>query len=376
VDGNQNGRTAVDEQLALMRQYLKLQEVTMMSDRGTYSVGHLLRLKAEGGYAICSAPWGEFKELFDKHRKKLTWKNASYLSLEQQRRRKTNSELPQEHYELAVLHHRLKDDTTKQEIDCRLIFVFSTADQKVVRKQRQKHIDQIREGLEKCQANVARGGPYSDEGSVTRRITRLLGDKEAAKYFSWKLVPLTKHEQSKLPKPARGSHLATHRFEFTFDNQAVKQDEQDDGYSVIVTTVPRNRDSADRLFTAFKQQIYSEQVNREFKGPLAVRPVFLHTPQRVEALVFLLIAVLTLYYLLQRLYRQTVPDDASDKERRTTTQKILAAFSSYTLLIHHTRLGREVQPTRLTTRQREILQQLGFVTPAQLLSKRLPRAPT
>jgi transposase len=376
VDGNQNGRTAVDEQLALMRKYLKLQEVTMMSDRGTYSVGHLLRLKAEGGYAICSAPWGEFKELFDKHRQKLTWKNASYLSLEQQRRRKTNSELPQEHYELALLHHRLKDDTTKQEIDCRLIFVFSTADQKVVRKQRQKHIDHIREGLEKCQANVARGGPYSDEESVTRRTTRLLGDKEAAKYFSWKLVPLTNREQSKLPKPARGSHLATHRFEFTFDNRAVQQDEQDDGYSVIVTTVPRNRDSADRLFTAFKQQIYSEQVNREFKGPLAVRPVFLHTPQRVEALVFLLIAVLTLYYLLQRLYRQTVPEDASAKERRTTTQKILAAFSSYTLLIHHTRLGREVQPTRLTTRQRQILQQLGFVTPAQLLSKRLPRAPT
>ena len=40
-----------------------------------------------------------------------------------------------------------------------------------------------------------------------------------------------------------------------------------------------------------------------------------------------------------------------------------------------TRLGREVQPTRLTTRQRQILQQLGFNTPAQILSRRLPRAP-
>src|SRR6185503_5593170 len=128
-------------------------------------------------YAICSAPWGEFKELFGKHRAKLTWKNASYLSVEQQRRRRINSKLPQEHYELAVSQHRLKDDATKQEIDCRVIFVFSPADQKVVRQQRQKQIDQIREGLEKCRANVARGGPYSDEGSVTRRIGRLFGDK-------------------------------------------------------------------------------------------------------------------------------------------------------------------------------------------------------
>jgi hypothetical protein len=34
-----------------------------------------------------------------------------------------------------------------------------------------------------------------------------------------------------------------------------------------------------------------------------------------------------------------------------------------------------VQPTRLTTRQREILGQLGFDTPAQILSSQLPRAP-
>jgi transposase len=376
VDGNQNGRTAVDEQLALMRKHLKLQELTMISDRGTYSIGHLLRLKAEGSNAICSAPWGEFKELFDQHRKKLIWKKASYLSIEQQRRRQTKSDLPQEHYELSVLQHRLKDDATQQEIDARLLFVFSTADQKVVRQQRQKQIDQIRKGLEKCQTNVARGGPYSDETAVKRRITRLLGDKDAAKYFSWNIVQLTKHERSKLPKPPRGAHLATHRFEFVFDDQAVKQDEQDDGYSVIVTTVPRSKDSADTLFTKFKQQNYSEQVNSKFKGPVAVRPVFLHTPQRVEALVFLMIIVLMSYYLLQRLYRQTVPKDATNKERRTTTRTILSAFSSYSLLIHHKRLGREVQPTRLTTRQREILQQLGFVTPAQLLSQRLPRAPT
>jgi transposase len=376
VDGNQNGRTAVDEQLGLIRKHLQLNKVTMISDRGTFSVGHLLRLRDEDSYAICSAPWGEFKELFDQHRKKLTWKEASYLSIEQKRRRETDSELPREHYELAVLRHRLKDDDTDRGINCRVIFVFSTADQKVVRKQRQKHIDQIRKGLEKTQKNVARGGPYSDEDSVRRRVTRLFGNKDAAKYFSWKMVPLSKRDQKKLPPRGRGCRQPTHRFEFTFDLKTLKQDEQHDGYSVIVTTVPQNQGSADTLFTKFKQQNYSEQINRTFKRPLAVHPVFLHTPERVEALVFLMIAVLMLYYLVQRLYRQSVPGDATVKEKRTTTRTILEAFSSYTLLIHQTRLGREVQPTRLTTHQREILQQLGFSTPAQILSKRLPRPPT
>jgi transposase len=376
VDGNQNGRTAVDEQLGLICKHLKLNRMTMFSDRGTFSVGHLLRLKDIDSHAVCSAPWGEFKELFEKQRKTLTWKTASYLSIEQQRRRDTGSELPQEHYELAVLRHTLQDDDSGREIKCRVIFVFSTADQKVVQKQRQKQIDRIREGLEKTQRNVARGGSYSDEKSIVKRMSRLLDGKDAAQYFTWKMVPLTKREMKTLPPPGRGCRRPTHRFEFMFDAKAVKQAEKDDGYSVIVTTVPQNQGSADALFTKFKQQNYSELVNRSFKGPLAVRPVFLHTPERVEALVFLMLAVLMLYYLLQRLYRQSVPSDATEKEQRTTARTILSAFSSYCLLIHRTRLGREVQPTRLTTRQREILQQLGFSTPAQILSKRLPRPPT
>jgi len=267
-------------------------------------------------------------------------------------------------------------DDGGRDIPCRVIFVFSTADQKVVRKQRQMQIDSIREGLEKTRATVARGGQYSDEASVTKRVNKLFGKKDSAKYFSWQMIKLAKAEQKALPKPGRGGRVPTHRFEFEFNEQAQQEDEQYDGYSVVVTTVPSNQASADVLFMKFKQQTYSELINRGFKGPLAVRPVFLHTPQRVEALMFLMIAVLMLYYLIQRMYRQSLPEDASTKDRRTTTKTILTAFASYTLLIHHTKLGREVQPTRLTTRQREILKALGFKTPAQILSARLPRPPT
>ena len=145
-------------------------------------------------------------------------------------------------------------------------------------------------------------------------------------------------------------------------------------YSVLITTASRTQ-SADVLFTKYKQQCYSELANHELKTPLAVHPVFLKSPRRVEALVFLLMLTLTLYFLIQRLYRQNVPDDAPTKEQRTTTQTILRAFNSYALILHRTRLGREVQPTRLTTRQRQILGQLGFHTPAQILSRQLPRAP-
>ena len=60
----------------------------MISDRGTFSLGHLLRLKDTGYHAIDAALWDEFRPLFDKQRAGLKWKKASYLSIEQQQRRR------------------------------------------------------------------------------------------------------------------------------------------------------------------------------------------------------------------------------------------------------------------------------------------------
>jgi hypothetical protein len=188
------------------------------------------------------------------------------------------------------------------------------------------------------------------------------------------MLPLSKKEREHLPQAARGSHRPEHRFQFTYDDKAAERDGTYDGYYALVTTATRQQ-SADLLFTKYKQQAYSELTNHEFKTPLAVHPVFLKSPERVEALVFLMMIALTAYFLLQRMYRQSVPADASFRERHTTTQTLLGAFASYTLIITKTRLGREVQPTRLSTRQRDILQHLGFHTPAHILSHQLPRAP-
>jgi len=104
--------------------------------------------------------------------------------------------------------------------------------------------------------------------------------------------------------------------------------------------------------------------------------VFLHSPKRVESLVFLMMIGLTTYFLLQRVYRQNTPLDAPVKERRTTTEALLRSFVTYTILVYHrSPFLREVCPTRLTTCQRNILDRLNFSTPAQILSRRLPRLP-
>jgi len=375
IDGNQNGRTAIHEQTELLKKHYPTLKLTMISDRGTYSAAHLLRLKDAGCEAICSVPWDEYRELFDAKRKSLTWKRASFLSIEQERRRATPSDLPQEHYDLGVLKHTLTDAESGRTIECRVLFVKSTADEKVVRQQRQKQIDRITAEFTQIQRSVAAGRSHTDEMAVSKRVVRTFGNAGAAKYFTWQMRPLTKAEIKQLPPKGRGARVPTHCFQFTFDSALQAADEQYDGYNAIVTTIPSQQSSADALFTRFKQQSYCEQVNSQFKGPLAVRPVFLHSPRRIEALMFLMVIALMVHYLIQRTYRASQPEDAPLKESRITTRTLLGEFRNYTLLIQHQRHGREVSPTRLTARQREILQRLGLPTPAQYLHCLLPRPP-
>lgn len=375
VDGNHNGHTAIAQQLGLLVKHLPVERLLMISDRGTFSAGHLARLKKQGFYALCAAPWSDYRALYDAHRDRLFWRQASFLSIEQKRRRETNSSLPKEHYELAVLRHRWHDADSGETIPGRVIFVFSTADQKVARQAREKAVQQIRTGLEKLVRSVAEGRRNTDPTYIARRVGKLFGKKSAARYFRYEMVPLSEQERGALPPPQRGCRRAAYRLVFEYDAEAAVRDEAYDGLSVLVTTAPPSKYSADTLFSKFKEQNYSEQANHQWKTPLAVHPVFLKNPHRVEALVFLIMIALMGYYLLQRMYRRALPREASSKQRRTTAETILRAFSTYTLMVQRSPLGRIVHPTRLSKRQREILNLLGFTTPAQTLLSILPRPP-
>jgi hypothetical protein len=375
LDGNSNGHTAIDQSFALLSHYLPPPpEFLMVSDRGTFSAGHVARLHRHGRAVLCSVPWPDYRALFDQHRPHLRWHRASYLSQEQQRRRATQSSLPREHYDLAVIRHQLLDPETQEGIPCRVLFVFSTADQKVCRRTRDQAVARIRAGLEQIAATVQRGHPATTPASIERRVTKLLGQRGAAQYFRWELVALTPPEQEALPPPSRGCRRPTHRFVFHYDAAAAEADAAYDGYAALLTTAPR-ASSADQLFTQFKQQNYVELLHHQWKTPLAVRPVFLKSPQRVEALVCLLQVALTAYQLLERLYRQSVAPEAAPAEQRQTSESLLRQFHSYGLLVCQTPIGRVVYATRLTSSQRRILNQLGFATPAQILSRRLRPPP-
>jgi transposase len=376
LDGNRNGHPAIKEQFDLLDEHLLLPDsVLFISDRGTFSAEHACRMRRHGHHVLCAVPWHDYRAFYDAHEESLSWQQASFLSREQQRRRDTGSALPHEHYELAVLQHTLTDPTNKEEIPCRLIFAYSSADDAECRQRRHENIVKIRTGFEAIVVKLERAHPCTTADSVQRQITRLLGKRDAARYFHWELIPLTGEEQAALPAPRKGFRRQTHRLSFTFDAAAAEQGDRYDGLSAMITTAPITT-SADVLFTQYKEQNYLERLHHQWKTPLAVRPIFLKSPRRVEALVCLLHIALQTHQLLERLYRQRVPADAPLAERRRTADSLLRDFKNYGVLVHRSVIGPVVMATALMGRQRQILNRLGLPTPAQTLARVLPPVPT
>jgi transposase len=375
LDGNLNGHTAIRQQCDwLLAEGLLRPGTLMISDRGTFSVEHVARLHRHGCPVLCSVPWGDYRQLYDTHEACLNWQPASYLSLEQQRRRDTGSSLPQEYYELAVVRHTLADPETNQPIRCRVLFVYSSADAAICLKTRERDVVRLREGLEAMATTVARGHPQTTPGTIARRVTRLFGNRAAAHFFRWEMIPLTAAEQAALPPPVRGCRRATCRFHYEFDEAAATAAARYDGLAALLTTAPRQQ-SGDTLFTQYKEQNYVELGHHQWKTPLAVRPVFLKSPRRVEALVCLMQIALTAYQMLERFYRRGVDSEAPQAERHRTTESLLRLFRGYGLIERRTRLGRVLHATRLTAEQARVLRQLGFPPPARLLAQVLAPLP-
>lgn len=374
-DGNRNGHTGVKEQYHLLRQFLHLpDQLLLVSDRGTCSAEHFATLRQHGHYGLCAGQWQDYRPLYEQHAAQLNWQKASYLSLEQQRRRECNSTLPLEEYRLAVVAHQLVDPITKTPFDCRVLFVHSSAAAKESKQRREKNIVKIRAGLDAIARKLEKAHTSTTPESVVRQITRLLGKKSAAHFFRWQLVPLTEAEQATLPNPTKGHRQPTHRLVFSFDQAAAEDDARHDGIYALVTTAPWTW-SGDALLTEYKRQTYIEREHHEIKTPLAVAPIFLKTPSRVEALVSLLFLALQAYMTLERMYRQTVPAHAKPSQRRMTAEKILQKFEVCGLIVEQQSYGELIHVARLNSEQRSIFTQLSLATPTEILRRNLSPPP-
>ena len=350
---------------------------------------------------------------------RISWHQATFLSREQQRRRDTGSALPHEYYSLAVHRHSLTDPTNKEAIPCRVIFVSSSADAAECRQRRQKNIVKIQTGFEALAAKLQRGHPCTTAASIQRQVARLLGRRDAARYFHWELIPLTAEEQAALrtpvaatinrllpttdtarcfhwelipltteeqaalPPPRKGFRRPTHRLMFNFDPTAAETDARYDGLSALVTTVAPLTTIADVLFTQqFKEQNYLERDHHQSgRRHWRFEPVFLKSTTSRGSIG--LSAAPTLAYKVHQLWNDStasrVPADCH--AQRTTVypcqNQLLRDFKQCGIRIDRTAIGPVMlRSRRQSPRQQQILRRLGLPSPTQTWARALPPVPT
>lgn len=376
VDGNRTGHTAIHQQYEILRDSLQLPEgFLLVSDRGTCSVEHLARLLDHGHFALCACPWKDYRQYFDLHYEQLQWTVPSYMSMEQDRRRKIDSPLSRESYRIAEVSHTFKHFRTNETIPARLIFVHSTANEKQAKLRRERNLAKIRAGLAEFAEKLQRAHASTKPKSIAKRIYKLLENKDAAAYVDWEIVPLTQAEQDALPTPPRGYCKQTHRLEYTVNEEAAIADKKYDGIYVLITTAPPSQ-SADELFAEYKRQTYVERGHHELKTPLAVTPVFLKTPERVESLLSLLFIALQVYMTLERKYRQSVADmNVSAREKRTTAETILREFDRCLLVIEWHPYGKVMKGMLMSRQQHQILRQVSLDAADEIVRRILSPPP-
>lgn len=110
------------------------------------------------------------------------------------------------------------------------------------------------------------------------------------------------------------------RLHYQVEAEALAQAQALEGKYVLASN--RSRLSADEMLERFKGRDVAEKRNQVLKGPLRVRPVFLHTPERIASLVLVVMVALLIYTLLERVVRQRL-------DPQMTARQVLGVMGSW-----------------------------------------------
>jgi transposase len=258
-----------------------------------------------------------------------------YLSISQAR--KKNPSEQDRYYGMDV-----KSNLTYgiKEYPMRFIFVKSDGKIKRDRNRREKQIAKIETEIKNIQEKV--GMPYyRDAKKLKEKIENLCKRYTVGKHL--KIEFLTSDD---------GKAIA---FSYKWNKEAIEKEAKLDGVYLLGTTLMEH--PIFTVFRLFKEQHYSESANKDLKGPLRIRPVFLQNQSRIEALIFILFLSLMVYMLLERWYRNSVTEPSL---RKTTTRTLFSFFRNYALTIMVSEDGRKEIPNSLNLIQNKIFSVLGL----------------
>ena len=128
-------------------------------------------------------------------------------------------------------------------------------------------------------------------------------------------------------------------FAWVFDQDALDAEATADGWYALLTNLPTDIDATE-VFLRYKDQPTVERRYGDFKGPLAVAPIFLRSNRRITALITVICLALLIFCLIEREVRANLAPDTDmigfyindRRPRKPTGRLILQALGELRLI--------------------------------------------
>ena len=208
-------------------------------------------------------------------------------------------------------------------VTVRTVFVWSSANAQAAQAARTRKLDRARADLDTLARAAGSHHLYRTEAQVKARLTVLTTKHRVASY----LVATTSIDTD-TGKPALTWH---------FDQAALDTEAATDGWYALLTNLDSEIGPAEVL-ARYKGQEVSERRYGAFKGPLAVAPMFLHSNQRIHALIHVICLALLVFSLIERQARLgarpdgKIPGLYAGRPARPTGALVLGALSRLRLV--------------------------------------------
>ena len=169
----------------------------------------------------------------------------------------------------------------------RRVFVWSSARAGAAERARAKKLDRARGDLERLGRGLG-GRYYPTEKEVTERIAMIRRERRVKSYLR-----TTIGTDPTTTKPT---------LEWHFDETALAAEASTHGWYALLTNLSPEVTATDVLH-AYKGQEAVERRYSNFKGPIAVAPMFLKNNRRIEALITVICLALLIFSLVERAVR-------------------------------------------------------------------------
>ena len=151
--------------------------------------------------------------------------------------------------------------------------------------------------------------------AIDKACSAILKKNHTHSFFSYRIInePITTYKNkqrgrpSKKVKPEQMTVVQDHfKVELILDQNALQQALSRCGYYPLLTNQSPEQLSIEEAMLAHKKQYKSEHTFRRAKGPYSIEPVYLHTPERIEAFLLLFKIALQMVVLIERTARKNI----------------------------------------------------------------------